>query len=187
MPIPVLVGGAVAAAKSAAVADVTRSVGQAFAGLVGDTAKDKQRKQRAAGLTAAALAGDMGALRQLTYDAFTKSTGALGDDRRPDGTASPPASRSMAVAGLKQYVAKYGGLPQQFAMYAERLNADVVIGAPPLLEQVLKPAVDTITDAALDRAAERGSETAKKYLPLIIGGAIVLVAVVYVATRKKAA
>lgn len=186
MPVPIIVG-AVTAAKSAAVAGAVSSAREGVKGWFGDTDKDRARKARAAGLTTAALGGDVNALRQLVYDAFEPSRGALGDDRKPDGTRSPPLSRELAVKGLKQYAAKYGGIPQQFAAYAERINAPITIGPPPLLEQILTPAIDTITDTALDRAAERGSETAKRYLPLVIGGVIVLAAVVYVATRKKAA
>lgn len=176
---------AIAAAKSSAVASAVSGAREGVKGFFGDTDKDKQRKARAAGLTTAALAGDANALRQLVFDAFEPSVGALGDDRRPDGTRSPPLSRDLAVSGLKQYAKRFGGIPQQYAKYAERINAAVTSGPPPLLEQILTPAIDQITDTALDRAAERGSDTLRRYMPLIVAGVVVVGFVLYAASKRK--
>lgn len=177
---------AASAAKSQTLATGVAKVGEGVQGLFGDTSKDSQRKARAAALTAAALAGDLTALRQLAFDAFEPANGLPGDNRPVDfGTRSPPLSRDLARKGLQDYVRRFNGLPPELAQYAGRLGAQVVERPPALLAQVLAPTINTITDTALDRAAQRTQETARQYMPLVIGGVALAAVVFYMMSRKS--
>lgn len=185
MPLPVILAPAGAAAVGTAISGATEKVGQGLAGLFGDTAKDKARRARAQQLEAAALAGDAVALRQLAFDAFEPANGLPGDNRPVDfGTRSPPLTRDLSRAALKRYADKYGGLPSDLAQYAAQLNVPVSTTTP-LLRQVLQPAVDTITDAALERAAQRTQEKAREYTPLLLGGAALVAVLIYAMVRRK--
>jgi len=183
MPVPIIAGAA-AAGKSAAVASALGNAGDWLGKQFGS--QDSARKERAAKMTAAALAGDQAALAQMAFDAFEPTRGLPGDHRRPvDGTRSPPLVRELARKGLGAYVTKYGGLPPTLAKYAEQMSVPIQTGPTPWLQQVLTPTINTITDTAIDRAAERTQSTVQRYMPLIIGGAAVLVLVLYMANRKK--
>lgn len=182
MPIiaPVLL-----AAKGAAVGSAISSAREGIAGLFGDTATDKQRKSEAAGLTTAALNGDPVALRQLAYNAFEKRTGQPGDNRRPvDGKASPPDTRTLATRGLKQYVAQYGGLPPELGQYAAKLGAPVAVRSPSVVQQLLEPAVNAVTDQALDRAELRATQRAQDFAPYLIVGGVLAVVALYLIVKK---
>lgn len=170
---------AVAAGKSTAVAEVSGKLSEGIAGLFGDTAKDRARKARAEQLTVAALAGDQQALRQLAFDAFEPANGLPGDNRPIDrNRKSPPLTRALSKKGLQLYAQKYGGLPPTLAQYAAELSVPVKEGAPPLLQGILTPAINTITDQALDRAAERSQDALRQYMPLILAAGAIAVLVV---------
>lgn len=183
MPIvaPVLL-----AAKGAAVGSAISSVQEGIAGLFGDTPTDKARKSDAARLTTAALNGDPVALRQLAYNAFEKRTGQPGDARTPvDGKASPPDVRNLARRGLQQYVQQYGGLPPELGQYAAQLGAPVTTRSPSVVQQLLEPAVNAVTDQALDRAEARAAQRAQDIAPYLLIGGVVAVAALYLVLRSK--
>lgn len=77
-------------------------------GIGGETGTDKRRKERAAQLEAAALAGDRSAVAALEFDAFDPRGRSAADTRTPrDGKYSPADVRQLAVAALKR-VARAG-------------------------------------------------------------------------------
>ncbi|MBX3704586.1 MAG: hypothetical protein KF822_12495 [Steroidobacteraceae bacterium] len=173
-------------ASASVIGSAASKVGEGVAGLFGDTATDKARKDRAALLTNAALAGDVNALRQLAFDAFEPRLGYPGDSRTPiDGKRSPEDTRNLARRGLQQYVAKFGGLPSELAQYAGQLGAPVLDKAPTVLERVLAPVVNTVTDQALDRAATRAAESARQVAPWMIGGAVLIAVAVALYVGRK--
>lgn len=118
---------ALAAGKSKAVQDAGDAIGQGIAGILGDTRKDKARKERIARLRAQALAGDDGAVVALCYEAFEQARGLPNDPRAPSGTRSPKAVREDAIGSLRQYVEKFGGLPAAASQWASRLNNAPII------------------------------------------------------------
>ena len=75
-------------------------------------------------------------------------------------------------------------MPSELQKYAEQLNVPVITKTP-YLQQVLQPAISTITDSALDRAAERTQEKAREYTPLLLGGVALFAVLIYAMTRKK--
>lgn len=185
MPLPFLAAG-LAAGKEVAKSGAVARVGEGLQGLVGDTSKDRSRRERAAALERSAMAGDAMALRQLAFDAFETADGMPGDNRPIDkGKRSPPLTRDLSRAALQRYAARFGGLPTQLTKYAAQLSVPVNEGRTPFLEAVLTPTVDTITDRAIARAAERSSETAQKYLPLIIGAGVLALVLFYSMRTSK--
>lgn len=187
--MPFIVAAAATAAKSAAVAEATNKVKDAVAGLFGDTATDRARDARIDALEQKALAGDLNALVALGYEAFEPRTGAQGDPRTPvDGKRSPAAVRSDAVKAMRRYVAQNGALPPVAARWAAELgNAPVLSGTKPL-EGLLDQIVDPITDAAIDRGAERASTALETYKPyLIVGGILIAGLIVIALTRSSSA
>jgi hypothetical protein len=181
-----IVAGALTAAKSSAVSDAVSRVSEGFAGLFGDTPTDKARKARATQLTARAIDGDMGALRQLTFDAFEQRRGQIGDDRKPvDGKMSPQDVRTLAKRGLKLYVESTGGIPPEIGEYASQIGAPILTKPQGILERIITPAINTVTDQALDRATVRAKETASSAAPWIIGGGIAVLALAAVLIFRK--
>lgn len=185
--MPFIIAATVTAAKSAAAAEGAQKLKDGIAGLFGDTATDRAREARIDALYDRAIAGDTAAVVALCYEAFEPRLGQQGDPRTPvDGKRSPESVRSDAVKALRAYVARNGALPQVAARWAAALgNAPVLSGTKPL-EGLLDQIVDPITDAAIDRGAERAADVLNPYKPyLIAGGILVAVAILVTLTRAK--
>lgn len=178
-----LVAGALTAAKSAAVSDALQSVSSGLQGLLGDTPLDRERKERAARLLQAALAGNEAAVTQLYRDAFEKKAGLPGDDRPADGKYSPDVVQRLARNALQAY---YRQVPSAspWPQYAAALGVPVRAEVAKPLAGLLTPIVDAATDRALERGAERASGAALSLMPYAIAGAV-LVAVYFIVTGGK--
>lgn len=168
------------AAAGAAVSSALNpsKIGDAVAGILGDTATDKRRKQHADDLLRQALDGNDAAVLQLCYEAFTRRTGLPGDARTPvDNKESPEAVQKLAVARLKQYVSVRGGLPPACEGFAAKLNT-VVIPEDPIgpidaaLNAVREGVRQGVAQGSQQAASATIQETAAKYAPLLWLGAL---------------
>lgn len=181
LPVAGILAGAAKAGAGTAVAKATADVGQAFAGLFGDTAKDKARKAEAADLQRRLYAGDQTAMDQLFFNAFEPTRGLPNDARRPvKGDRSPKVVRDAARKILKTYFDSTNRqVPTRWAQYAADLNAEPE--APSVGQQIirgiLQPSVDTITgkvgEAAVDAAEERWIQRLRIAVPLLIVAIII--------------
>lgn len=179
----VIISGAAKAGAGTAVAKATADIGQALAGVFGETAKDKQRKAEAADLQRRLYAGDQTAMDQLFYNAFEPTRGLPNDSRRPvKGDRSPQVVRDASKKILKTYFESTNRqVPTRWQQYATALNAEAE--APSATQQIirgiLQPSVDTITgrvgEAAVDAAEARWLERLKTFVPILLVLVLVIV------------
>lgn len=171
---------AVAAVLLPAAQDVAGRIGEGVAGLFGDTATDKQRKQTNAAKLAEALAGNEQSLAWLVNRAF---------ERRPDDGKYPPKDViNLARAALRTYYARTGTTPPP--QYASQLGITIPESAAKgILSQITTPVLQTIGTTAVDAAEQRIGERARAIAPqaIVVGViAIAIVAGIYLATRRSA-
>jgi hypothetical protein len=157
-------------------------VGSAVQGVFGDTPTDIAREARIDALERSALTGSDAAVVALCYEAFEPRTGLPGDPRQPvDNHRSPESVRADARRALAKVIAQRGGLPSAASQWAVALATPVVAPRPALadvLRQVVEPGV---IEGTRQSVTERlGSST-----PLIIGGALIVGALLYFALRRK--
>lgn len=176
LPVAGIIAGAAKAGAGTAVAKATADIGQAFAGLFGKTAKDKQREAEARDLQRRLYAGDDTAMDQLFFNAFEPTRGLPNDARRPvKGDRSPKVVRNAAKSILKGYFESSNRqVPTRWQNYAADLNAEAE--APSLGQEIIRgiiqPSVDTIGgrvgEAALDAAEARWMERLKLIVPIVL-------------------
>lgn len=174
MALPVIAAAVVPAAS-----DVAGRIGEGIAGLFGDTATDKQRKQTISAKLAEALAGNEASLAYLVNRAF---------ERRPDDGKYPPKDViNLARAALRTYYARSGTQPPP--QYAQQLG----ITLPPsvakgILTQITTPILQTVGETAVDAAEARVGERARAIAPTAIVIAVIAIAIgagIYLATRRS--
>jgi hypothetical protein len=173
------------AAVGAALGEVKTGIAQVFGAPTPTVAN---ALARIASLKARALAGDDAAVIALCYEAFEKRTGAPGDPRSPvDGKASPEDARTAAKRALNAYVTQYGALPPAAAQWAVALNAPVAPTRATVGEQLFGAIEAGVAQGAQSAAQERITTAARSALPYVIGGVVVvaaIVAVVFASPRK---
>jgi hypothetical protein len=162
--------------------DTAKKVTSAVQGVFGDTPTDLARERRIDELERNALTGSDAALVALCYEAFEPRNGLPGDPRQPiDHKRSPESVRADARRAIGKVIAQRGGLPSAASQWAAALATPVLAPRPALgdiLRQVVEPGV---IEGTKQSVTERlGSST-----PLIIGGALVVGALLYFALRRK--
>jgi hypothetical protein len=164
------------------IAGAVDKVGSAVQGVFGDTPTDLARERRIDELERNALTGSDAALVALCYEAFEPRNGLPGDPRQPiDHKRSPESVRADARRAIGKVIAQRGGLPSAASQWAVVLATPVVAPRPALgdiLKQVVEPGV-------IEGTRQSVTERLGSSVPFIVGGALVVGAVLYLALRRK--